>query len=88
MDDFLRKKKQWLVDQSGTELMFFVYHGIKRQVRKLLESCGVNDCIPGGPTALWFALESNNEEMVELLLAHGADVSADPHEPGSHPHLR
>src|SRR5690606_3846241 len=60
--------------RGQTPLAGAAYKGYVDVVRLLLENgAQVNARLPGGKTALRFAAMFDRKEVVELMLAHGAD---------------
>lgn len=63
------KKTAWIKEHNATDFLYCVKARHRLMVEKSLKA-GQSD---NPEQALWYALENNDEKMVALLLAHGAD---------------
>ncbi|MBA3954066.1 ankyrin repeat domain-containing protein [Candidatus Dependentiae bacterium] len=71
----IHKKNTWLNERKATELMYASYRGNIQKVSKLLaEKALIHAADTDGHTALYLACIRNHLEVIELLLAAGADT--------------
>ncbi len=70
---FDHQKKEWIKEHGGTELMYAVFHRIMPTVRRLIQAhVDVNLKDTYGCTALLYAIQNNDYEIVKELMKAGA----------------
>ncbi len=69
----IERKNTWMKDYAASEFLYAAYSNNTAQVKQLVVSHEIDEQDNVGRTALFFAADNNNLELVQVLLQKGAN---------------